>query len=432
MPTSFAELVADAQPLDASVNAALDYAAAAQLIDEAGPALRAFASMDMPGTNASSQERSEWLKVQAKYVAEQSAAIERVTAVDGRIRPAVERVEADFGTWTGLKAQLDAGEAPPDPADLLLPALNPLRELTYLLAADIRVSAAAGDAERSLRQAIRLFGLADAIDADARLSPEHRTASAIRAHAARTLIDVAGVVAGPGVANQSKETAISLLLDDAPERAAWRRTLAGEIAFNMEVLRAIEEGRIELAELVGSCVPTRGGRLRSIVAAPVLRGDAAKLADLMRRWHASGDIPTYPAAQVQISRDGYIARGSVFDMFADLLLRSLAWELEFEYRNRAERRLAAAALAVAWYRADHDGEWPTSLQSLVPRYLPETPRDPMAVDAPLRYDSARRLLWSIGTDGIDHGGDATSFRGDDVEWRWAAKDTVIRLELPDT
>ena len=97
------------------------------------------------------------------------------------------------------------------------------------------------------------------------------------------------------------------------------------------------------------------------------------------------------------------------------------------------RRIAAVALAVRLYRADHAGRWPESLGELVPTYLPAVPIDPFAAGGrPLRYlrdtpgwDIPPALaaaessyipppgtgpflggpvVYSVGQDGIDDGG----------------------------
>ena len=64
---------------------------------------------------------------------------------------------------------------------------------------------------------------------------------------------------------------------------------------------------------------------------------------------------------------------------------------------------------------------PIALAELVDRsYLPRVPQDPCG-SGPLRYDACRRILWSVGTDGIDGGGDgdpdAEFPDGEDIVWR---------------
>jgi hypothetical protein len=74
------------------------------------------------------------------------------------------------------------------------------------------------------------------------------------------------------------------------------------------------------------------------------------------------------------------------------------------WRIQAYLRCAIVALAVERYRLAH-GQWPDSLNSLVPEFLPKIPLDPYDAK-PLRY---RRLqdgvvIYSIGPDKVDNGG----------------------------
>ena len=78
--------------------------------------------------------------------------------------------------------------------------------------------------------------------------------------------------------------------------------------------------------------------------------------------------------------------------------------IELEMRARTERRLAAVSVAAQLYRADHSGEWPQTLDALVPRYLPAVPIDPLAgAGQPLQYLLAgdRPVVYSVGDNGAD-------------------------------
>jgi len=73
----------------------------------------------------------------------------------------------------------------------------------------------------------------------------------------------------------------------------------------------------------------------------------------------------------------------------------------------AERRMAAIALAIGLYRLDH-GAFPETLEELVPDYLETLPEDPFAeAGVTFRYEPRRKhpVLYSIGDNGIDDGGD---------------------------
>ncbi len=69
------------------------------------------------------------------------------------------------------------------------------------------------------------------------------------------------------------------------------------------------------------------------------------------------------------------------------------------------RRIAAVSLAAGWYRAEH-GNYPPTLQQLVPDYLSAVPADPFAPDGGrlmyrLAEDGKRPMLGSVGPDGVE-------------------------------
>jgi len=123
-------------------------------------------------------------------------------------------------------------------------------------------------------------------------------------------------------------------------------------------------------------------------------------------------------------------KDSLTKLTADLFYRELAvgsGAARTMFRLRAQQQVMTAALACERYRHDQ-GEYPNSLQQLMPDYLPEVPIDPMDGE-PLRYRRAvedTAVIYSISTDLEDDGG-ATD--ANDYE---ATKegDYVWRLELP--
>ncbi|MGV3614551.1 MAG: hypothetical protein ACO1SV_04365 [Fimbriimonas sp.] len=76
---------------------------------------------------------------------------------------------------------------------------------------------------------------------------------------------------------------------------------------------------------------------------------------------------------------------------------------EAERRTKARRRLTIVALAIRRSTLRF-AQAPGSLQALVDsKLLPEIPGDPFAKGS-LRYDPARKVVWSVGPDGRDDGG----------------------------
>jgi hypothetical protein len=85
--------------------------------------------------------------------------------------------------------------------------------------------------------------------------------------------------------------------------------------------------------------------------------------------------------------------------------------------------MARTILAIYLYAQDH-GDWPSSLETLVPDYLPRVPADPFATDEnPIRYvSSAPERLYSIGVNGVDDGGSSERFSSSEM------KDVVLYLK----
>jgi hypothetical protein len=93
-------------------------------------------------------------------------------------------------------------------------------------------------------------------------------------------------------------------------------------------------------------------------------------------------------------------------------LRGLSAVFNREMRVEAARQATLTATALKRYQLKH-GNYPADLTALVPEFVPKVPRDP--VDGqPLRYrrnDDGTFLLYSIGDNGKDDGGDPSLEKG---------------------
>jgi hypothetical protein len=100
------------------------------------------------------------------------------------------------------------------------------------------------------------------------------------------------------------------------------------------------------------------------------------------------------------------------------------------FANEVAREATLTAIALKRYHLRH-GHYPAALSALVPDFLPAAPRDP-ADGQPLRYrlkPDGTYLLYSVGEDGVDDGGDAAPTeesktpnweKGRDYVWPWPA------------
>jgi hypothetical protein len=108
-----------------------------------------------------------------------------------------------------------------------------------------------------------------------------------------------------------------------------------------------------------------------------------------------------------------------FNFFGNALGKTL--------RIEAARDVVVTAIALKRFQMKH-GAWPDTLGQLVPEYLPSVPMDPYD-GKPLKYHpntDGTFLLYSVGEDGLDDGGDLTPVRAyGTTTWDWQrARDWV--------
>ncbi|MCP4712130.1 MAG: hypothetical protein GY869_26200 [Planctomycetes bacterium] len=79
--------------------------------------------------------------------------------------------------------------------------------------------------------------------------------------------------------------------------------------------------------------------------------------------------------------------------------------IKLDADHLARLHLARGALLVEEYRLDHNGQLPADLQDLTPDYVETLPVDPYDGKS-IKYKEIedRYIVYSIGDDGIDHGG----------------------------
>jgi hypothetical protein len=134
-------------------------------------------------------------------------------------------------------------------------------------------------------------------------------------------------------------------------------------------------------------------------------------------------------------RLGSFLNGSISDMSVLPLERFI----HRVYSVEAARQITLTAIALKRYQLRH-GVLPPALADLVPEFLPEIPRDPMD-GLPLRYrlkEAGQFVLYSIGDDGRDDGGDPASEqnrlnfswqRGHDLVWPQPATAEEVKAYL---
>jgi hypothetical protein len=134
----------------------------------------------------------------------------------------------------------------------------------------------------------------------------------------------------------------------------------------------------------------------------------------------------YDAMESRLSSLGLTNPGAAFfrklnipdfsEIFGD---RNLSSTVSKTIRIEAARRVVVAALALKRFQLQH-GKLPATLDELTPQFLASVPVDPYD-GRPLRYRlnaDGTWLLYSVGEDGVDDGGDATSTASGAASLAW--------------
>lgn len=214
---------------------------------------------------------------------------------------------------------------------------------------------------------------------------------------------------------------IADLLDETDGTTHMRRAMQGERITQTDTALALASGTLKIEDLLGGA--EQQGDFRRLVIKPadrlpiVLVDARIMLGEMTKNVDASSaaDLPTAEAKLKPWPPSGLMEPKRHFYM--RLMLPSLEKAFATHHIGLARRRLAATALAIRWYAMDHAGKLPQTLQDLVLTYLPAVPPDPMTVGGSLIYSPDDAVVYSVGVDGKDDGGnrgDGKSRSGDIV------------------
>jgi len=159
---------------------------------------------------------------------------------------------------------------------------------------------------------------------------------------------------------------------------------------------------------------------------PWARQDASIGADIEQMIKQMEDV--HHAALLHMSVKGDLQEAtealSVFEnpvgrLYLESSLPLMDVPLRRSFQLRAEREMTRAFLVLR-IRQLRSGAYTDSLDALVEEgILPAVPTDPFS-GKPLRYDAKRKLIWSVGPDGVDDNAES-------VPEDWRAEDYVIEL-----
>jgi len=293
-----------------------------------------------------------------------------------------------------------------------LPELQTQRQLSWLMRDAALLDRRRGDHASAAERVRDMLAQSDAMQQYVPMVITHLIAIA----QSRTASEVASGLATDMAAGGSGDGGPATRPADAVLVQALIADLLNESAYRTGGTRAWHGERLIALDAPSQFRPnTPLRRPLSWAAVPVFALDAARAAarhDAAARSTAAAAAsrPPRPAAAAAaptpawrdvplLARPHRALSGTMYGSFNRAVV--------IHFRGLAERRAAAAQLAIALYRRDHGGLFPPALDALVPRYLPAVPRDPLAAaDRPLGYrpTGRRPVLYSVGANGADDGG----------------------------
>ena len=338
---------------------------------------------------------------------------------------AIPAEQAYFG-MTSNGPDLDAGFADML-IGVLLPHLAEFRHATRLLVADARLAEGQGDFARAAANLAAVFGIA-------RHAEENRTlvgqlvAAATRVAACRAIVAMlerSGTAFDGDALRELADTVASV-----PE-ASLRLDMASERLMFEDVVQRMysDDGEGDgvfipwaFAEFAPLITGTARGPDENLSPIALAVGPLAYLAPSRRetieqhgRWMAAIEEDSLRpwwddrrsvdrVEQEVLFPDGGSRPFAGGNRLLGLLLPAVSKAGDNLAAQRFDLDGAAIAIALARFHRAR-GEWPDSLEALVPEFLPTLPLDPETM-LPYRYErrAAGPMVWSTGPDGIDDGG----------------------------
>lgn len=246
----------------------------------------------------------------------------------------------------------------------------------------------------------------------------------------------------PAAAPEQLERLTQRLLDGDAASRALAASLRGQRALVHEAALSLIGGRDSFDTYMFGVYPLAGsdGFTRLLIG-PILQRDARLVLqswpNKIRAASQARSLPDFVQATGDEQAEGFTARVCRPITFALGFSSRYGARAHFVYRDAAH--MAAAAIAIRRYEFDH-GRRPETLAELVPHYLPRIPLDPLdPAGLPVRYrpdgvlperlatgwdaysyaasihrqyaqrnvtlpETPLPIVYSVGLDGVDHGG----------------------------
>jgi hypothetical protein len=217
-------------------------------------------------------------------------------------------------------------------------------------------------------------------------------------------------VLGQGVLPDEDLAALQKAFGEEADERLFQVALRGERGGMDRFMQALQSGDVSVKQMQGltaAGAPTKRwfAEEKLLYLPGAITNNRAALLERMNRLVEISKLP--PEEQ-----DARLAEMRASMPHQPILVRELEPAVEkvagAERRTLAQLRCAAAALAAERYRLKH-GRWPEALADLKGEFLRDVPTDPFD-GKPLRYrrDGEGVVVYSVGPDGKDDGGDRTT------------------------
>jgi hypothetical protein len=286
----------------------------------------------------------------------------------------------------------------PDTISILLPHLQPTRELANVLAYDAMLRAHQGDVDGALESCRAGYNAGRSVGQEPFLICQ-LVRMAIRSVSYRSIERTLA----QGQPSEAALHALQRLLEaDEPEPLLLYGA-RGERAAMDRFMQAAQSGEITRAQLMKSmsAIGLPGNELGVLFFVGTSRQNRVAMLEFESRIVEIAQLSS--AKQTEQLQQ---LQQSIKDLplITRMLVPAVTKVADTHHRTLAELRCDIVGLAAERYRRSH-GSWPAVLTDLVPDYLEQIPTDPFD-DQPLRY---RRqgdgvVIYSIGLDRQDDGG----------------------------
>ncbi len=316
---------------------------------------------------------------------------------------------------------------------ILVPYMPKLRGFAQLLQLDAEQAAAESDGERLVADIVACLNIADQLRREP-LAVVHPASYGLLHNAVTTMGAI--VSQYPSLLNDDQLLLLSARVNAYGDGVSIRLPMSDErMMFEDVVQRSYSDdgngdGSVIVHRLYEAIAPGTKSDWFIRVTAPLSSGFYASRRELMTKYDVImkelEGVCRLPLWQCAESPEAAVRRLSDDErrrcLLIPLLVPGIAKLYPLAERATQERDAALVVLALARFRRQHQ-RWPQRLEELVDDYLSDVPADRFS-GAPVkyRYDDRQPVLYSVGADRNDDGGNAPARGERDTAAIWLPPD----------